>query len=76
MGDFRKTTLVIVSDEFTLDETQLKQPSAETLLAVYTRDTRTGDIQRAQILITVPEMLGILILSPALARNWTSRVKR
>ncbi|KAJ3899931.1 hypothetical protein F5879DRAFT_461062 [Lentinula edodes] len=48
----------------------------QTLLAVHTRDTRTGDLQRAQILITVPEMLGILILSPALAQNWTSRVKR
>ncbi|KAE9406161.1 P-loop containing nucleoside triphosphate hydrolase protein [Gymnopus androsaceus JB14] len=51
-------------------------PGNQTLLAVHTRDTRTGDIQRAQILITVPEMLGILILSPTLARNWTSRVKR
>ncbi|KAJ3864645.1 hypothetical protein EV359DRAFT_40572 [Lentinula novae-zelandiae] len=48
----------------------------QTLLAVHTRDTRTGDLQRAQILITVPEMLGILILSPTLAQNWTSRVKR
>ncbi|KAJ7225893.1 hypothetical protein GGX14DRAFT_641680 [Mycena pura] len=47
-----------------------------TLFAVQTRDTRTGDIQRAQILITVPEMLGILILSPTLANNWTSRIKR
>jgi superfamily II RNA helicase len=48
----------------------------ETLLAVQTRDTRTGDIQRAQILVTVPEMLGILILSPTLAGNWTSRIRR
>ncbi|KAJ4478505.1 hypothetical protein J3R30DRAFT_3372705 [Lentinula aciculospora] len=51
-------------------------PGTQTLLAVHTRDTRTGDLQRAQILITVPEMLGILILSPTLAQNWTSRVKR
>ncbi|KAJ3824101.1 hypothetical protein F5880DRAFT_1562443 [Lentinula raphanica] len=49
---------------------------SQTLLAVHTRDTRTGDLQRAQILVTVPEMLGILILSPMLAQNWTSRVKR
>ncbi|KAJ3744995.1 hypothetical protein DFH05DRAFT_1397236 [Lentinula detonsa] len=48
----------------------------QTILAVHTRDTRTGDLQRAQILITVPEMLGILILSPTMAQNWTSRVKR
>ncbi|KAH8804309.1 hypothetical protein DL96DRAFT_1631701 [Flagelloscypha sp. PMI_526] len=51
-------------------------PGNETLLAVQTRDTRTGDIQRAQILVTVPEMLGILILSPTLAGNWTSRIRR
>ncbi|KAJ3709742.1 hypothetical protein DFJ43DRAFT_1044717 [Lentinula guzmanii] len=49
---------------------------SQTILAVYTRDTRVGDLQRAQILITVPEMLGILILSPTMAQNWTSRVKR
>ncbi|KAL0571221.1 hypothetical protein V5O48_010744, partial [Marasmius crinis-equi] len=48
----------------------------ETLLAVQTRDTRTGDIQRAQILVTVPEMFGILLLSPDLAKNWTSRIRR
>lgn len=49
---------------------------AETLLAVKTRDTQSGDIQRAQILITVPEMLAILLLSPTLAGNWSSRIKR
>ncbi|KAG7099904.1 hypothetical protein E1B28_001703 [Marasmius oreades] len=48
----------------------------ETLLAVHTRDTRSGDIQRAQILVTVPEMFGILLLSPTLAANWTGRIKR
>ncbi|KAF9270868.1 P-loop containing nucleoside triphosphate hydrolase protein [Marasmius fiardii PR-910] len=48
----------------------------ETLLAVHTRDTQVGDIQRAQILVTVPEMLGILLLSPTLAENWTSRIQR
>ncbi|KAF8155693.1 hypothetical protein B0H34DRAFT_506081 [Crassisporium funariophilum] len=44
--------------------------------AIHTRDFRIHDPQKCQILVTVPEMLGIMLLSPTLARVWTSRIKR
>ncbi|RDB27046.1 hypothetical protein Hypma_005061 [Hypsizygus marmoreus] len=44
--------------------------------AIHTRDYKINDPQKCQILVTVPEMLAIMLLSPPLARIWTSRIKR
>ncbi|KAG8216977.1 hypothetical protein J3R82DRAFT_7282 [Butyriboletus roseoflavus] len=43
--------------------------------AIHTRDYRIHDPQNCQILVTVPEMLAIMMLSPPLAKVWTPRVK-
>ena len=43
--------------------------------AIHTRDYRIHDPQDCQILVTVPEMLGIMLLSPPLAKVWAPRVK-
>ncbi|KAK0506601.1 hypothetical protein EDD18DRAFT_1124170 [Armillaria luteobubalina] len=47
-----------------------------TLWAVHTRDYRINEPHNCQILITVPEMLSIMLLSPPLASKWTPRIKR
>ena len=44
--------------------------------AIHTRDYRIHNPQKSQILVTVPEMLAIMLLSPPLARVWTPRIKR
>ena len=44
--------------------------------AIHTRDFRIHDPQKCQILVTVPEMLAIMLLSPPLAKAWTPRIKR
>ncbi|EIW78173.1 P-loop containing nucleoside triphosphate hydrolase protein [Coniophora puteana RWD-64-598 SS2] len=44
--------------------------------AIHTRDYRVHDPQNCQILITVPDVLAIMLLAPALARVWTPRLKR
>lgn len=44
--------------------------------AVHTRDYRIHDPLKCQILVTVPEVLAIMLLSPPLARVWTPRIKR
>ncbi|CCM02168.1 uncharacterized protein FIBRA_04246 [Fibroporia radiculosa] len=44
--------------------------------AIHTRDYRVHNPQNCQILVTVPEMLAIMLLSPPLAQNWTPRIKR
>ncbi|OCH85272.1 P-loop containing nucleoside triphosphate hydrolase protein [Obba rivulosa] len=44
--------------------------------AIHTRDYRVHDPQKCQILVTVPEMLAIMLLSPPLASKWTPRIKR
>ncbi|KAK0440823.1 hypothetical protein EV421DRAFT_1960798 [Armillaria borealis] len=46
------------------------------LWAVHTRDYRINEPHNCQILITVPEMLSIMLLSPPLASKWTPRIKR
>ncbi|KIY71644.1 P-loop containing nucleoside triphosphate hydrolase protein [Cylindrobasidium torrendii FP15055 ss-10] len=46
------------------------------LWAIHTRDYRINDPQNCQILVTVPEILAIMLLSPPLARKWTHRLKR
>ncbi|KAF8843868.1 P-loop containing nucleoside triphosphate hydrolase protein [Paxillus ammoniavirescens] len=43
--------------------------------AIHTRDYRIHDPQSCQILVTVPEVLAIMMLSPPLAKVWTPRVK-
>ncbi|KAG6377308.1 hypothetical protein JVT61DRAFT_15097 [Boletus reticuloceps] len=43
--------------------------------AIHTRDYRIHDPQNCQILVTVPEMLAIMMLSPPLAKVWAPRVK-
>jgi ATP-dependent RNA helicase DDX60 len=47
-----------------------------TCWAIHTRDYRVNDAQKCQILVTVPEMLSIMMLSPPLARTWLHRIKR
>lgn len=47
-----------------------------TLWSIHTRDYRVNDPQNCQILVTVPEVLAIMLLSPPLASKWTPRMKR
>ncbi|KAI9456771.1 hypothetical protein HD554DRAFT_2317482 [Boletus coccyginus] len=42
--------------------------------AIYMHDYRIHDPSNCQILVTVPEILAIMMLSPALAKVWTPRV--
>ncbi|KAI0310815.1 hypothetical protein OF83DRAFT_1252292 [Amylostereum chailletii] len=53
-----------------------KDLNGRTCWAIHTRDYRIHDPQKCQILVTVPEMLAIMLLSPPLARTWTPRIKR
>ncbi|KAI0310817.1 hypothetical protein OF83DRAFT_1153629, partial [Amylostereum chailletii] len=53
-----------------------KDLSGRTCWAVHTRDHRINDPQKCQILVTIPEMLAIMLLSPTMARTWTPRIKR
>lgn len=53
-----------------------KEVDGRTCWAIHTRDYRVHDPQKCQILVTVPEMLGIMLLSPPLARTWTPRIRR
>lgn len=46
-----------------------------TLWAAHTRDYRINEPQKTQILITVPEMLAIMLLSPTLAKAWVPRLR-
>lgn len=46
------------------------------LWAIHTRDYRVHNPQNCQILVTVPEMLAIMLLSPQLSRHWAPRIKR
>ena len=48
----------------------------ESCWAVHTRDYRIHEPLKCQILVTVPEVLAIMLLSPSLARVWTPRIKR
>ncbi|KAL4079734.1 hypothetical protein J3A83DRAFT_4155359 [Scleroderma citrinum] len=43
--------------------------------AIHTRDYRIHEPQNCQILVTVPEVLAIMLLSPPLARSWSPRVQ-
>jgi superfamily II RNA helicase len=44
--------------------------------AVYTADQRINNPLTCQILVTVPEVLAYMLLTPSLARAWTPRIKR
>ena len=50
--------------------------AADPCWCIFTRDERVHNPQRCQILVTVPEMLAIMLLSPPLARTWASRIRR
>ncbi|KIJ46122.1 hypothetical protein M422DRAFT_165687 [Sphaerobolus stellatus SS14] len=50
--------------------------SGRSCWAVHTRDDRIHDPLTCQILITVPEILSIMLLSPTLAGTWIPRIKR
>ncbi|KAG1793298.1 uncharacterized protein HD556DRAFT_1479402 [Suillus plorans] len=43
--------------------------------AIHSRDYRVHDPQNCQILVTVPDILAIMLLSPPLAKMWTPRLK-
>ncbi|CAG7849772.1 Uncharacterized helicase C694.02 [Serendipita indica DSM 11827] len=44
--------------------------------AIHTADIRLNNPQTCQILVTVPEMLAFMLLSPELAKVWAPRIKR
>ncbi|KAK7063652.1 hypothetical protein R3P38DRAFT_2819611 [Favolaschia claudopus] len=52
-----------------------KSLTGKSLWAIHTRDYRVNDPLKCQILVTVPEILATLLLSPPLARVWTPRLK-
>ncbi|TFK94713.1 P-loop containing nucleoside triphosphate hydrolase protein [Polyporus arcularius HHB13444] len=53
-----------------------KELGSKACWAIHTRDYRVHNPQNCQILVTVPEMLATMLLSPPLARTWTPRIKR
>lgn len=50
--------------------------SGSSIWAIHTRDYRINNPYGCQILVTVPEMLQILLLSPHVARIWAPRLRR
>ncbi|KAG8897798.1 hypothetical protein FRC00_003791, partial [Tulasnella sp. 408] len=46
-----------------------------TVWAAHTRDWRVYEPHKCQILVTVPEMLAIMLLSPVLAEKWVPRLR-
>ena len=50
--------------------------TGKSVLAIHTRDYRINNPTRCQVLITVPHILQIMLLAPANADPWSSRVKR
>ncbi|KAI0638272.1 P-loop containing nucleoside triphosphate hydrolase protein [Trametes polyzona] len=53
-----------------------KDLNSKACWAIHTRDYRVHNPQNCQILVTVPEMLATMLLSPPLAKTWTPRIKR
>jgi len=53
-----------------------KYKDTHTVWAIHTRDYQVNSPQKCQILVTVPHILQIMLLSPALASSWSPRVKR
>lgn len=52
-----------------------KHGGGKSVWAIHTRDYRINNPIGAQILVTVPHMLQIMLLAPSNARLWSSRVK-
>ncbi|KAF8749234.1 P-loop containing nucleoside triphosphate hydrolase protein [Rhizoctonia solani] len=52
-----------------------KNMKGKTIWAIHTRDFRVNDPLRTQILVTVPDILSIMLLSPSLSRIWVPRIK-
>ncbi|KAF8601954.1 P-loop containing nucleoside triphosphate hydrolase protein [Ceratobasidium sp. AG-I] len=52
-----------------------KNMTGKTVWAINTRDFRVHDPLKAQILVTVPDILSIMLLSPSIANVWASRLK-
>ncbi|KAG9094747.1 hypothetical protein FS749_011922 [Ceratobasidium sp. UAMH 11750] len=52
-----------------------KNLKGKTVWAIHTRDFRVHDPLKTQILVTVPEILSIMLLSPSIANVWTPRLK-
>ncbi|RMZ45908.1 hypothetical protein AFCA_001133 [Aspergillus flavus] len=50
--------------------------TGKSVLAIHTRDYRINNPTGCQVLITVPHILQIMLLAPANADPWSSRVKR
>ncbi|KAF8446567.1 hypothetical protein BDZ91DRAFT_753278 [Kalaharituber pfeilii] len=48
-----------------------KYKDSHTVWAIHTRDYRVNNPQKCQILVTVPHILQIMLLSPALASTWS-----
>ncbi|KAI0776031.1 P-loop containing nucleoside triphosphate hydrolase protein [Trametes elegans] len=55
---------------------RFRKELTEACWAIHTRDYRVHNPQNCQILVTVPEMLATMLLSPPLAKTWTPRIKR
>ncbi|TGZ84201.1 P-loop containing nucleoside triphosphate hydrolase protein [Ascodesmis nigricans] len=50
--------------------------AGKTVWAIHTRDYRINNPDQCQILITVPQILSIMLLSPSNAKKWSPRIKR
>lgn len=53
-----------------------KHSQGKTVWAIHTRDYRTNNPNKCQILITVPHILSIMLLSPSNAESWAPRIRR
>ncbi|QRV75685.1 DEAD/DEAH box helicase [Ceratobasidium sp. AG-Ba] len=52
-----------------------KKMKGKTVWAIHNRDFQVHDPLKTQILVTVPDILSIMLLSPAYARVWTPHLK-